>query len=585
MSTSLSLTRLMRWPNSVTSSSAVSWSIVWVSVTGDAHLEQGLDQVGAALGHAVGEFLHGDRLGNDDVADLLGRRARLHVVALFLLAGAAERGERTGAAVVLVGRARVTVSLPRWRWSSPRPRLGRAGSGRRGPVHGRRGGGRRARPLAAAGAAAFAARPALRRRGALLPRRFRRACLGGLLPRPCDFLRRGGALLGRSTLIASSRRRASSSEVRRDFLGLAQQLGLHFLAGGDVVGGDGLRRGRRGSSRLRRRLGRFGDGRGRRRLGRGRSFARAAEDAALLDLDDDRVGTAVAEALLDLAGLDRALEAQRRPGAKLRFFGLVCHSIPSSNLVSRAGPQGGFAAFKTSIGASESPPPGKRVVDTRSGSGIGQGDMYHILAPKCHGQDSAVQGEYHPSFAPPPPTRQAWSSLRSPSSPASAAWISRCDLARAGGLFDPVGAVDEVAGARLHAEAVERGLAKRSFDALAEVGGDGYLVGLERALQRGLELALGVGVVELGAADADPGAAARSAGANVGCTLAVGAEREPDQLVARSLAAGEDARPLGDVRIRIRSSASGLIREDSASAASSALGAAPRPRTSARGRP
>ena len=97
-----------------------------------AHLEQRLDEVGAALGHAVGELLHGDRFGNDDVADLLGRRPGLHMVALFLFAGAAERGERAGAAVVLVAERAVTVSLPRWRWSSPRPRLGRAGSGRLG---------------------------------------------------------------------------------------------------------------------------------------------------------------------------------------------------------------------------------------------------------------------------------------------------------------------------------------------------------------------------------------------------------------------------------------------------------------------
>ena len=101
-----SLTRLMRWPNSVTSSSAVSWSMVWVSVTGDAHLEQRLDEIGAALGHTIGELLHRDCLGDDDVADLLGRRTGLHVVALFLFAGAAERGERAGAAVVLVGQAR-----------------------------------------------------------------------------------------------------------------------------------------------------------------------------------------------------------------------------------------------------------------------------------------------------------------------------------------------------------------------------------------------------------------------------------------------------------------------------------------------
>jgi hypothetical protein len=36
--------------------------------------------------------------------------------------------------------------------------------------------------------------------------------------------------------------------------------------------------------------------------------------------------------------------------------------------------------------------------NTRSGGGIGQGDMYHIVAPKCHGQDSARLWEYHPPF-------------------------------------------------------------------------------------------------------------------------------------------------------------------------------------------
>src|SRR5947209_18686330 len=64
--------------------------------------------------------------------------------------------------------------------------------------------------------------------------------------------------------------------------------------------------------------------------------------------------------------------------------------------ISRERPQGGFAAFKTTIGAIKSPPPGNRVSDTQSGSGIGQPDMYHIFAPDYHAQDSANQREYHP---------------------------------------------------------------------------------------------------------------------------------------------------------------------------------------------
>src|SRR5690348_12810101 len=64
--------------------------------------------------------------------------------------------------------------------------------------------------------------------------------------------------------------------------------------------------------------------------------------------------------------------------------------------VSRACPQGGFSAFRTTVRASESQPPSKRVTDTRSGGGIGQNGMYHIFAPECHGQDRARLGEYQP---------------------------------------------------------------------------------------------------------------------------------------------------------------------------------------------
>ena len=95
-----------------------------------------------------------------------------------------------------------------------------------------------------------------------------------------------------------------------------------------------------------------------------------------------------------------------------------------------------------------------------------------------------------------------------------------------------------VPAARLEAEPVERRLAQRRLDPLAEVGGNVDVAGLEGAGERALELALGIGGVELGAADADPGAAARRAGADVGRDLAVGAEREPDQLVARCPCAG-----------------------------------------------
>ncbi len=67
----------------------------------DVHAHQRFDDVGAALGHAVGEFLHGDRLGDDDVAHDLGRFGGDLLLAQ-LFAGAAHRGE---AAHALVGIA------------------------------------------------------------------------------------------------------------------------------------------------------------------------------------------------------------------------------------------------------------------------------------------------------------------------------------------------------------------------------------------------------------------------------------------------------------------------------------------------
>src|SRR4051794_30957056 len=137
------------------------------------------------------------------------------------------------------------------------------------------------------------------------------------------------ALLGAGPILAAARF-LEAGEPR--FLGLAEELGLHLLAGGNLFALCQLARLRsRWLRRDRSRRWRRGHCFRLRRLGRGR-FAGAADDAPLLDLDDHRVRAAVAEALLDLAGLDRALEAQRRPGSKLRFFGLVCHSIPSSNL-------------------------------------------------------------------------------------------------------------------------------------------------------------------------------------------------------------------------------------------------------------
>src|SRR3954452_12409590 len=89
----------------------------------------------------------------------------------------------------------------------------------------------------------------------------------------------------------------------------------------------------------------------------------------------------------------------RPSGGRVPSFGFSVWSVIlflRQIFVSRAGPQGGFSTFRTTNRASESSPPDKRMSDTRSGGGIGQGDVYHILAPQCHRQDSASLWEYHP---------------------------------------------------------------------------------------------------------------------------------------------------------------------------------------------
>ena len=84
ISTSASLTRLTLWPNSSAISSAGIGVDGLVDRGHDSHSKQCLDDLGAARRHTARQFLDGDRLGNDDVAnDLL--RIVLQCGALFLL--------------------------------------------------------------------------------------------------------------------------------------------------------------------------------------------------------------------------------------------------------------------------------------------------------------------------------------------------------------------------------------------------------------------------------------------------------------------------------------------------------------------
>ena len=228
--------------------------------------------------------------------------------------------------------ARVTVSLPRSRRCSSRPRVGRAGSGRLAgawPCLARAwpAGARppRRRPRERRGA------PARRRGGPARPAPRRRAAWP--LPRPLlGFFLGAPIVLGAAAFVVARRlgllvlaaaRFLERGQAR--FLGLAQQLLLALAAGGGVVG------------RARRGLG-AGAGSGARATGAGGrdrlrlrrlGFARTAEDAALLDLDHDGVRAAMAEALLHLARLDRALQAQRRARSEFRLVSRLAHSNPS----------------------------------------------------------------------------------------------------------------------------------------------------------------------------------------------------------------------------------------------------------------
>ena len=95
-----------RWPNSVTTSSAVSASMTLVDRRHDAHAHQRLDDVGAALGHAVGELLHRDGLGDRSTSrTILACSCCMLQRALASRARGATRGEAAHAlAGVLVER-------------------------------------------------------------------------------------------------------------------------------------------------------------------------------------------------------------------------------------------------------------------------------------------------------------------------------------------------------------------------------------------------------------------------------------------------------------------------------------------------
>ena len=167
-------------------------------------------------------------------------------------------------------------------------------------------------------------------------------------------------------------------------------------------------------------------------------------------------------------------------------------------------------------------------------AGIGQGDMYHIFAAKRHRQDGAPFGKYQALRGPPPPTRQAWSSLLA----AVLAGVGGMDQQRtlpcAGGSFDALGAGDQRAAAGFEAQAVER-LAWRSAASIRSPRSAGTSTSPVLKARASAPLSLPLALASSSALRPTPiqaprpGARARTSGA----TWPSGTEGEPDQLLSR----------------------------------------------------
>ena len=235
MSMSLSLTRLMLWPNSVTSSSAVSWSMVWVSVTGmpilNSALTRSAPRSAMRLASSWTVIASGTTTSRTCLAD-----GPACWWARFSFSRARRSAARMRARLSSSpDKARVTVSLPRLAVvvaaAARARRLGTLGRGRRGRDGGNRGPLRRRGRARGGGRLGLLGRPARFFLGVAL------GLLRRLLPRRCDSLRRGGArprspsswrgprggALPRATVMrASSASRSSRSCISR--------------ARGDVVG-------------------------------------------------------------------------------------------------------------------------------------------------------------------------------------------------------------------------------------------------------------------------------------------------------------------------------------------------------------
>src|SRR6185369_1364269 len=171
--------------------------------------------------------------------------------------------------------------------------------------------------------------------------------------------------------------------------------------------------------------------RGNDRLGRGggHGLAGTRHQLAALHLDHHLVGAAVAEGLLDLAGFNRSLEPQR-PAAELRFVVAVRHLTSTSfiqNVVQAAAALLARRPLSFPVCSSR---PRKRIRRCKGAATLWAAaesvSARWTTLSRPNATDSAARssGKIVPCMPEPSassPTRQAWSSLREPSSRASAA--------------------------------------------------------------------------------------------------------------------------------------------------------------------
>ena len=384
-----------------------------------ALLHQVLDHLDDALGHAVGEFLDGDRLGDDHLAHDLLARAGLVGAGALALAAAADRGERAGALGIVesvgerqLAAAALVGTLDGLRLRRPR-RLDAPAQGTgalfffldlpqrlqvgRGRGHGAVG--------LALGLAETAA-------GGILG-----AHAHGLLGLAAGVLL-GLAVFGLGALAGETF--VLEGAGARDLLGVTALLGLVHLgvgeragAGIDLVAGQ-LAQHQAGAGRGVRVLGRLGGpgaglgdggllGRGRR--GRRRRPDRLGlllagqHDASLLALDLNRVGAAVREALANRVALDATAALERQAWLGGDADGLVSGGLAFVHTFLRS--CGRCTQFTQGIGfsvaarvggvraiADEIANPRQYIVARRPGK---QGSMYHICPPECQIQLGAVE--------------------------------------------------------------------------------------------------------------------------------------------------------------------------------------------------